>query len=252
MSMKVHDNARLEMKNPGLRLSLVIPTYNEASNLSALVRLLSDSLDSILPGGYELIVVDDNSPDRTWELAQALTSNYPQLRVIRRQGSRGLATAVVRGWQAATGEILGVIDGDMQHPPEVLRELLEAIERGADLAVASRNVAGGGVSRWKMTRRIVSRGAQLLGLILLPEVVGRVSDPLSGYFLIRREAIAGKALNPIGYKILIEVLARGNIRKITEVGYVFQERWRGGSKVTWRQYVEFLRHLWRLRLPKSR
>ncbi len=234
--------------NPGVSLSLVIPTYNEASNLAMIVRSLSDLLDGILPGNYELIVVDDDSPDQTWELAQTLMSDYPQLRVIRRRDGRGLATAVVRGWQAANGEILGVIDGDMQHPPEILPRLLEAIEQGSDLAVASRYVKGGGVSTWKITRRIVSRGAQILGLILLPTVLGRVSDPLSGYFLMRRDAIALSVLDPIGYKILIEVLARGNVGRITEVGYVFQERHQGGSKVTWRQYLEYVRHLWRLRL----
>lgn len=229
-------------------LSLVIPTYNESQNIKDIIRILSDLLDGLIPDNYELIVVDDNSPDRTWELAQALIPAFPQLRVLRRQHERGLATAVVRGWQAASGQILGVIDGDLQHPPEVLLQLLKAIEQGADLAVASRNVEGGGVSTWSVARRFLSRGAQLLALILLPGAAGQVSDPMSGYFLVRRNAITGRTLNPIGYKILIEVLARGDIRRIAEVGYVFQERQADESKVTWKQYVEYLRHLLRLRL----
>jgi dolichol-phosphate mannosyltransferase len=177
---------------------------------------------------------------------------YPQLRVMRRQHERGLSSAVIRGWQAARGQVLGVIDGDLQHPPHVLLQLLSAIEQGADLAVASRHVEGGGVSSWSFVRRFLSRGAQLLGLVLLPGVLGRVSDPMSGYFIVRRTCIAGSTLNPVGYKILIEVLARGSVRQVAEVGYVFLERLEGSSKVTWKQYVEYLHHLIRLRLDSGR
>jgi dolichol-phosphate mannosyltransferase len=120
-----------------------------------------------------------------------------------------------------------VIDADLQHPPEVLLQLWNEIQRGADLAVASRHVEGGGVSDWSVARRFLSRGAQTLGLMILPGVIGRVSDPMTGYFLVRRACIAGKTLSPLGYKILIEVLGRGNIRWIGEVGYVFQERQAG-------------------------
>lgn len=232
--------------------SLVIPTYNESKNIRAIVEVLSSLLDASIPEDYELIVVDDNSPDRTWEIAQALISEYPQLRVMRRTQERGLSTAVIRGWQAAKGRILGVIDGDLQHPPSVLLQLLAAIEQGADLAVASRHVDGGGVSSWSFIRRFLSRGAQLLGLVILPRVVGRVSDPMSGYFMVRRSAIAGNTMSPVGYKILIEVLGRGKIDEIAEVGYEFQERREGESKVTWKQYVEYLQHLLKLRLSQGR
>ncbi len=242
-----NDGHRMSRTLPPLKFSLVIPTYRESQNIKHIVELLSDLLDEAIPDRYELIVVDDNSPDRTWELAQALSSDYPQLRVMRRVEERGLSSAVIRGWQVARGEVLGVIDADLQHPPEVLVQLLAAIEQGADLAVASRHVEGGGVSEWSLARRFLSRGAQTLGLILLPNVVGRISDPMSGYFMVRREAIAGPILNPMGYKILIEVLGRGKIEEIAEVGYVFQERQGGESKVTWKQYVEYLLHLLRLR-----
>jgi dolichol-phosphate mannosyltransferase len=230
-----------------LDFSLVIPTYNESKNIEALVSILSGLLDQLLPNDYELIVVDDDSPDRTWEVAQSLMSNYPQLRVMRRENERGLSTAVIRGWQIANGKILGVIDGDLQHPPEVLIEMLAAIDHGADLVVASRHIEGGGVSDWGFIRRFLSRGAQLLGLVVLPRVIGRVSDPMSGYFLVLRSAIIDREMNPLGYKILIEVLGRGNISKVAEVGYVFQERQAGISKVTWKQYLEYILHLLRLR-----
>ncbi|MEG4507093.1 glycosyltransferase [Microcoleus sp. F6_B4] len=235
---------------PPIYFSLVIPTYNECSNIQSIVEKLSQLLDGILPGDYELIVVDDDSPDRTWEVALSLTPEYPQLRVMRREHERGLSTAVIRGWQVARGEVLGVIDADLQHPPETLLQLLAEIQRGADLAAASRHVGEGGVSDWSLVRRFLSRGAQTVGLIILPGVVGRVSDPMSGYFMVRRSCIAGKTMNPAGYKILIEVLGRGDIRWIGEVGYVFQERQEGESKVTWKQYIEYLRHLLRLRFAR--
>lgn len=238
-----------------IRLSLIVPTFNEAKNVAELVRRLTALLDEALGDGYELIIVDDNSPDGTWKLASDLTRQYPKLRVMRRESERGLSSAVIRGWQAARGEVLGVIDGDLQHPPETLTKLWAEIERGADLATASRHVEGGGVSNWSMARRILSRGAQLLGLMILPGVLGRLTDPMSGYFMIRRAAIGDVTLAPVGYKILIEVVGRGRVRWIGEVGYVFRERKEGESKVTWHQYVEYLAHLVRLRLatlPVSR
>jgi dolichol-phosphate mannosyltransferase len=230
-----------------LKFSLVIPTFNEGKNISEIVRTISNLLDQIMPGEYELIVVDDDSPDHTWELACKLIPSYPQLQVMRRETERGLSTAITRGWQAARGEILGVIDADLQHPPEILLQLWEEMNKGAELAVASRNVAGGGVSEWSIVRRFLSRGAQILGLMILPEVISRLSDPMSGYFMVRRSAIANQPLSPIGYKILIEVAARGQIRWIAETGYVFRERVAGTSKVTWKQYIEYIQHLITLR-----
>jgi dolichol-phosphate mannosyltransferase len=237
--------------DPQIRLSLVIPTFNEGRNLRELVERLTDLLEGPLGGAYELIVVDDDSPDRTWEVAAGLAADHPRLRVMRRQGERGLATAVIRGWQAARGEVLAVIDADLQHPPEVTLALWSEIARGVDLAVASRHVAGGGVSDWALHRRVVSRGAQLLGLALLPGVLGRVSDPMSGYFMVRRSAVAGREMSPLGYKILVEVIGRGEVRSIGEVGYVFRERAEGESKVTWRLYLDYLRHLVRLRRQRA-
>ena len=240
------------LPSPSLTFSLVVPTYNEGGNVEKLITILSGLLDAALPQDYELILVDDDSPDRTWELAQALLPQYPQLQVIRRQGERGLSSAVIRGWQQAQGRILGVIDGDLQHPPEVLLQLVGQIQQGADVAVASRHVEGGGVSDWSLVRRMLSRGAQVLGLLLLPRVIGRVSDPMSGYFVVVRSAIAATPLQPLGYKILIEVLGRGAIGTVAEVPYVFQEREAGDSKVTRQQYWDYLHHLLRLRLTTGR
>ncbi len=238
---------KTEDSKPNIRFSLVIPSYNEGANIQKIIQILSKILDEAIPDQYELIVVDDDSPDGTWKLAQEITCDYPQLKVMRRQKEKGLSTAVIRGWQVAKGEILGVIDADLQHPPEILLKIWQEIEKGADLGVASRHVEGGGVSEWSLVRRFLSRGAQMLGLLILPEVISRLSDPMSGYFMVRRSAIADRKLNPVGYKILIEVAAKGAIRWIAEVGYVFRERKAGASKVTWKQYIEYIQHLLRLR-----
>lgn len=231
----------------GVLFSLIVPTFNESENLKTLVEKLTVILDSAIPNQYELIIVDDNSPDETWRLGLELTHTYPHVRVMRRVDEKGLSSAVIRGWQVARGEILGVIDADLQHPPQVLLELIAKVRNGADLAVGSRHVEGGGVSEWSVVRRFLSRGAQVLGLLILPNVVGRVSDPMSGYFICRRAAIADVEMNPRGYKILLEVIGRGDMKVIDEAGYVFQERTAGASKVTWKQYVDYIHHLLRLR-----
>jgi dolichol-phosphate mannosyltransferase len=236
-----------QLHQKSVKFSLIVPTYNESKNLAKLVEILTQLLDNYFIHNYELIIVDDDSPDLTWQVGLDLMPNYPQLRVMRRQGEKGLSTAVIRGWQASQGEVLGVIDGDLQHPPETLTKMLDEMANGADLVVASRHVEGGGVSDWGFMRRLLSRGAQMLGLMILPNVIGRVSDPMSGYFMVRRSAISNCPMNPLGYKILIEVLGRSNIGSVAEVGYVFQERQEGESKVTWRQYVDYFLHLLRLR-----
>ncbi len=244
-ALQVPNQATLNVTT--IDFSLVVPTYNEATNIAILIQHLAGLLDPIYPDAYEIIVVDDDSPDQTWAIAQALTADYPQLRVLRRQQERGLSTAVIRGWQLAQGRMLGVIDGDLQHPPAVLLGLLREIEEGADFAIASRHVHGGGTSNWGLLRRMLSRGAQILGLLILPQVVGRVSDPMSGCFVVQRQAIADVVLDPLGYKISLEILGRGSIATIAEVGYVFQERQAGESKVTAQQYIDYLQHLLKLR-----
>src|SRR5438132_6946765 len=175
-------------REPPIRLSLIVPTFNESRNIEEVLRQLTTVLEPRLSGEYEILVVDDDSPDGTWAIAMRLAERLPMVRVMRRRGEKGLSTAVIRGWQAARGEVLAVIDADLQHPPEVLARLWEAMEAGADLAAASRHVQGGGVSDWSALRRALSRGAQLLGLAVLPSVVGRLPDPMRGYFMLRRSS----------------------------------------------------------------
>jgi len=227
-------------------LSLIIPTYNEAQNIRPLVQRVISTLKKVVDS-FEVVIVDDNSPDHTWKIAQELAKAEPCLRVIRRLDERGLATAVVAGWKAAKGEILGVMDGDLQHEPETLEKLVRAISTTpADIVIASRNVKEGGVSDWNLLRRSISWGATCLATFVIPGILRNVSDPMSGYFLLRRSVIGSARLEPTGYKILLEVLAKGSYRAVREIPYIFEERKDGKSKLGAKQYWEYLLHLARL------
>jgi len=226
---------------------MVVPTRNESHNLVELIRLLKPAIASVAGDSYEIIIVDDNSPDGTWRVAAELAAGDPHIVALRRMNERGLATAVVRGWQAARGELLGVIDGDLQHPPEVTAQLIAAMREGADLAVASREAEGGGTSDWSVLRLLISRGSRALGKMLLPDVLSLVSDPMTGFFVIRRTAIQNVVLAPCGYKILVELLVRSRIHSVVEVGYVFRSRQRGESKASVMVFVDYVQHLLRLR-----
>lgn len=227
--------------SPNPELSLIVPTYCERQNIATLIERVHQSLSRY---SYELIVVDDNSPDGTSELAQSLSKEYP-VRVITRRNERGLASAVVDGFKQAKGEIFGVIDADLQHPPEILPELLKEIRNGAGVIIASRYVEGGGSEGWSVKRKIVSKGSKLLAQLLLPSIRG-IKDPLSGFFLLRRKVIDGVALSPTGYKILLEVLVRGKPSEVAEVPYVLRERERGESNLNAGEGINYLKHLYRL------
>ena len=227
-------------------LSLVVPTLNERENIADFLAAVKTNLDRALPGDYEVIVVDDDSSDRTWEIAAALLPGFPELRVVRRQKEGGLAVAVMRGWQVARGRMLGTINADFQHPPEVLPRLVER-SQGADLTVATRHSDGGGLGDWGMMRRVSSWGAARIGRWLLPQVYARVSDPLSGCYLVRREAIQDTELCPLGYKSMMEILVRGRVGEIHECGYQMRRRERGQSKVHAVHPLNYLRHVMRLR-----
>jgi dolichol-phosphate mannosyltransferase len=235
------------------RFSLVIPTYNETANIAGLCRKIVEVLSS-QPLAFEVIIVDDNSPDGTWKIAEDLASSDARIKVIRRLNDRGLATAVTAGWAKAEGDIIGVIDGDLQHPPDILKLMLTDImcDNEVDIVVASRYISGGGVFKWGIWRRIISRFATFLSGFFIPKVFRRVKDPMSGYFILRKSVISGRNLTPIGYKILLEVLVKGNYRKVLEVPYVFQKREAGGSKAGIGQYFISLFHFVKLRFYRGR
>lgn len=219
-------------------LSIIVPTYNEAGALPLLVRRVHAALSTVNQP-YELLIVDDSSPDGTGALAEQMTAEYPSIRVVHRPRKAGLAAAVLDGIQHARGTLIGVMDADLSHPPEALPAMVRAIdEQGYDLAVGSRYVRGGGIEDWPKRRQVVSVVANLFTRWLTP-----VKDATSGFFIIRRSALDGVELNPIGFKIGLEVMARARYQRWIEVPYVFTDRKHGSSKFGSREVRLFLEQL---------
>ncbi len=223
------------------KVSLVVPTYKERDNIVP----LAEQLHRVLAGyDYEMVLVDDDSGDGSVEMVASLAKQYP-VRMVVRRNERGLATAIVYGLAHIGGELVVVIDADLQHPPEVIPRLLEALDSGADIAVASRYIPGGGCEGWGLTRRLISRVATILAHLFLPSTRA-VKDPMSGFFAFRRSVVAGVSLQPIGYKVLLELLVLGKFQHVVEVPYIFKTRSRGQSKLNPRQQIDYLKHICRL------
>jgi dolichol-phosphate mannosyltransferase len=222
-------------------ISLVIPTYNEKENIVPLVERLSQTFAD---RNYEILFVDDNSRDGTIDLISELAAKYP-VKVMVRLNERGLATAVLHGIIYARGNIIGVMDADLQHPPEINAALLKALESGADIAIASRYVPGGGCPKWGLVRRIISRGAITLAHVFLP-ASRKVKDPVSGFYMFKREALGNTKFQPVGYKILLEMLVLGHFQNVVEVPFLFEDRSSGHSKMKARQQIDYLHHIFRL------
>ena len=224
-------------------VSVVIPTYNEAKNVPSLLLRIHNTLKSM---DYEVIIVDDSSPDGTSKvvLNQLMYFHYP-VRLVTRINKQGLALAVVEGFKESTGDIICVIDADLQHPPELLKELIDHVNHGYDIAIASRYVVGGSSSGFGITRHITSIGAKYLAYILLPKVK-QVKDPLSGYFAIRRSVLDNVELTPVGYKILLELLVKGNYNLVKEIPFTFQERKYGKSNLNVKEHISYIHHLIKL------
>lgn len=220
-------------------VSVVVPTYNERDTLPELAQALHRALKE----GYELVVVDDSSPDGTADVARGLGRSFP-VRVVQRPGKQGLASAVLEGARAACGSVVVVMDADLSHPPHAVPRLVEAVRSGAEVAVGSRYAPGGGIRAWPVRRRLMSRVAVVLARWWLGE---RVRDPVSGFFAVRRELLLDPHLQGLGYKILLEVLSRNRGRRVVEVPYVFTDRRGGRSKLGPREVWDYLRLLWRLR-----
>ena len=210
------------------RFALVVPTLNEAGNIETLLGMVQHALEP-LGVNYEIIVVDDGSSDGTAELVQQYAEADRRIRILSRRGERGLAGAVIHGWNHSDAELLGVIDADLQHPPDLLPELLAAIAEGCDIAIASRYASKDGVRGWNPLRVAISRASTWATLPLQRKGV-RVKDPMSGFFIVRRKAIDGFSFEAKGFKLLLEILVRAHISSAREIPYRFGRRHAGKSK----------------------
>ncbi len=225
-----------------LPFSIVIPTYNEAAGIEKLLRALGATFAANGLDG-EVIVVDDNSPDGTGDIVERLAQQLP-VRCLHRSGKLGLSSAVIDGWAIARSDstVLGAMDADFSHDVNALPKMVQALESGAyGLAIGSRYVPGGGIANWPKRRIIVSRVACWLARPLT-----NVKDVTSGFFLVRRDALAGVVLDPIGFKIGLEVIAKAHYGKAIEVPYVFTDRVAGESKLNEREIFNYLKQLGKL------
>lgn len=212
-------------------VSLIIPTYNESKNLEPLLEEIFALVDREKIG-LEIIFVDDNSPDGTGDVAEALKEKYP-VKVIHRSGKLGLGSAVREGFKASSRPYLGVMDADLSHDPEIISRLIQALG-DYDIAIGSRFEDGSEVEKWAWWRKLIS-----LSGVTMTRVLTGTRDPLSGYFFLRREVIEGVPLTTTGYKILFEILVKGKSKKIKEFPFKFRSRKFSASKLSSKEYWLF-------------
>jgi len=220
------------------RVTVVVPTLNEAGNIDPLVSRLAAAFGP--EGDWEILFVDDDSRDGTVGEFERLANRFP-VRAIVRKGERGLGTAVLRGIASTDAPVVVVMDADLSHPPEAAPGLAAAVASGADAAIGSRYVPGGGTEGWSPLRLRLSRGATMLARGLTS-----ARDPMAGFFAIRRSLLDGVPMKVEGYKILLEILARARPARVVEIPIQFAPRHAGESKVSFGTSVAYLKQLVRL------
>ena len=223
-------------------VSIIVPTFREAPNVEPLVERVFAALAETKREA-ELIIVDDNSQDGTEAIVESLSERYP-VRLLVRQNERGLSSAVLAGFREAKYDRFVVLDADLQHPPEVIPAILDRLDDGkCDFVIGTRYGGQGSVARnWPWLRRLASWTATLLARPLAP-----LSDPMSGFFALHRTGWEGaEKLDPVGYKIALELYVKGRCRRPAEVPIRFATRPAGESKLTFAQQVRYLQHLFRL------
>ena len=214
------------------KLALVIPTLCEEENIGGLLNHVRDVLDPLnVP--YEILVVDDDSPDGTAAVVSAIAVEDQRVRLLVRKGERGLSGAILYGWQHTDATVLGVMDADLQHPPELLPRLIAAVQNGGDLVIGSRYTPGGDLGQWNPIRKFLSAAAVWVTLPIQPSHM-RAKDPMSGFFMVRRSCLPQTALQKSGFKLLLEILVLGHFKSVKEVPFAFGLRYRGASKANFK------------------
>ena len=224
-------------------ISIIVPTLNEAENLPLLVPRIASAMAG---RRYEIVVVDDASGDGTPGVCARLAQSFPLTLHVREHSKDGLSGAVLAGFGLASGNVLVVMDADLQHPPERIPALVEPLERGeADFVIGSRHAPGGTVAeRWVLFRRLNSKVATLLARHFAGPLT---TDPMSGFFALRRATLEqARRLTPLGYKIGLELMCKCRVGRVKEIPIHFTARQHGRSKLTLREQFRYLEHLSRL------
>ncbi len=224
-------------------LSIIIPTFNEENSVNLIIKQIITSLKQEICS-YEILFIDD-SRDNTPVILEQLVQQFQQVRLIHRPNKTGLASAVVEGFQHCRGDKIIVMDADLQHPPTLLPLILTRLSQ-ADIVIPSRFITGGSAGGLNGFRRFVSWSARTIGRLALKKL-RNISDCTGGFFVLNRSVIKDiPPLDPIGWKILIEVLVKGNYHSIHEIPYTFQTRDNGSSKMRLTEQLNYLRHISRL------
>lgn len=222
-------------------ISIIVPTYNEKETI---ISFLEKATHQISKNNFDarIIVVDDGSPDGTAELIKNFSTTHTNITLLNRPGKMGLASACIYGFSHTDSPILGVMDSDFSHAPDALPYLLNPLLYNmCDITVGSRYIHGGRILNWPLRRHIISRTACWLGSFLTT-----IKDVTSGYFFLKREVIKEKVLDPVGFKICLEVLVKGDYQTIIEVPYTFSDRITGKSKMGTKEMFRYLQHLYKL------
>ena len=228
----------------GLKTALIIPTLREAGNIPVLLARIRAVLD---PAGvdYEILIVDDDSRDGIEAAVAAISEADPRVQLLVRKGKRGLSGAVLHGWMHTNAAIVGVMDADLQHPPELLPELISTMIGGCDLVIGSRYTEGGGLGSWNPIRRLISAAAVWVTWPIQRSGL-RAKDPMSGFFFVRRDCLKGVNFQEEGFKLLLEILVRARLASVHEVPFAFGQRFRGASKANMKVALDYGRLLARL------
>ncbi|OQW91947.1 MAG: hypothetical protein BWK78_03125 [Thiotrichaceae bacterium IS1] len=234
-------NLQLPKLPPISSVSIIVPTYQERENLPALIQRI-EQVKQQQQWKVELLIMDDDSQDGTEQLIGQL--NYPWIKLVVRKENHGLSPAVVEGLKLAQHEFLVVMDADLSHPPEKIPEMLQTLQSGADFVIGSRYVEGGTTDiSWSLFRKLNSEVATWLAYPFT-----KAKDPMSGFFVLHRQTFErGQwSLNPIGYKIGLELIVKCHCQTVREIPIHFSDRQKGVSKLSLKQQLQYIQHLRRL------
>jgi len=229
------------------KISIIIPTYNESQNICGILEHIQKSIPSTLQA--ETIVVDDNSPDHTAKIAEDYFRSIKEktthtISVIKRKAKAGLSSAILNGIQQATGNTIVVMDSDFSHPPSIIPKMIETLKQTrCDIVIASRYVKGGSIQGWPLKRKLMSK----IATSIAKKGLGISSkDPMSGFFVFKKNIISGLKFDTIGYKMLLEILVKTKGVKIQEVPYTFTDRQHGDSKLGASTVLDYCKSVWKL------
>jgi len=219
-------------------LTVIIPTFNEEANIRNIVMAVDAVFHEHSLHG-QILVVDDNSSDATISIINELKRTKENVEAIIREHDHGLSQSVADGFSHASSEVFIVIDADFSHPPVLIPRMYEEIQKGNDIVIGSRYMEGGGIKKWPLKRRIISIGATFLGRLLFPDI----TDPVSGFFAVRKQVVKNAPLKPRGYKILLEVLGKGTWETAKEIPFEFIDREIGSSKLKIKTIIEYAQQI---------